>query len=348
MSEIPIDTLTRRVQHNCDIADARHGANYSMCVYLMKMREYFRWEKGYGFNATLPKDEVGPWLAEREQRWAELDEDDYQRLPVGDIEVAPFDAETINAALFSQGLVYSAGLGMQAAEHFFLAELDHHETHGDFTIHVAGRELARDLTSPPAMSQGRNIFLRREAFRRLLWERVETWRWNRADNAMGRAIAAYPFETDVDAALDAMTEAELNAALQHEIGEIRAGECLGNDAWRAMLMAISHTPAELIARSVRDHLADALVTLPALLETGNAPSIHFYVGNLTNMRKHLFPSLVSAYEAWRESNDDKALRILVDRAQGHWLDLAVTLLTLYREHGPDAGILVAAAESRRL
>ncbi|MCB1737266.1 MAG: hypothetical protein KDI42_03985 [Gammaproteobacteria bacterium] len=348
MSELSIDLLARRVQHNCDIADARHGANYSMCVYLMKMREYFRWEKRYGVNAPLPKDEVGPWLAARELRWSEIDENDYQALPLGDLDVAPFDSETVNSALIPKGFVYSAGLGLQAAEHFFLAELERLETHGDFTIHLAGRELARDLTSPPAMSQGRNIFLRREAFRRLLWERIETWRWNRADNAMGRAIAAYPFESDDDAALDAMTDAELNAALQHEIGEIRAGELLGNDAWHDMLMQISHTPAELIARSVRDHLADALVTLPALLDAGNAPSIHFYVGNLTNMRKHLFPSLVDAYEQWRISADDRPLRALVDRAQGHWQELATTLLALHAEYGPDADMLVKAAESRHL
>ncbi|MCP5142896.1 MAG: hypothetical protein H6980_11145 [Gammaproteobacteria bacterium] len=347
MSEFSINQLAAGVQRNCDIADARHGADYSMCIYLMKMREYFRWEKGYAFDARLPKEEVGPWLAEREQRWAEIEELEYQHLPLAGGTAAPFDATAVNVEIVPTGYVYSAGLGIHAAEHFFLAELERRETHGDFTIHVAGRELARDLTSPPAMSQGRDIYLRRESFQRMLWERVETWRWNKPDNAMGRAIAAYPFDDDVEAALNAMTEVELDAALQHEIGEIRAGELLGNAAWHEMLMQLSSTPAELMARGIRDHLADALVTLPRLLDGGNAASFHFYIGNLTNMRKHLFPSMGTAYNDWLVDHDDKPLRALIDRAQGHWQQLAAKLLARFQAGG-DSKALMEIVEANRL
>ena len=60
------------MQRNCDIADAQHGGDYTLCVYLMKMREYFRWEAGLPFNARLPKDEVGEWLTAREGLWESL------------------------------------------------------------------------------------------------------------------------------------------------------------------------------------------------------------------------------------------------------------------------------------
>ena len=58
--------LIEVVQHNCDIADARHGADYGMCTYLLKMRELYRWEQGLAFDAHLPKEAVGDWLVERE------------------------------------------------------------------------------------------------------------------------------------------------------------------------------------------------------------------------------------------------------------------------------------------
>ncbi|MEZ5447490.1 MAG: hypothetical protein R3E95_10555 [Thiolinea sp.] len=51
----------------------------------------------------------------------------------------------------------------------FLGELTERVEEGDYTILVAGREWARDLEAPPAMSQGRQIFIRRESLRRLLW-----------------------------------------------------------------------------------------------------------------------------------------------------------------------------------
>ena len=40
MNQQMVRDLAQAVQHNCHISDARHGADYSLCVYLMKMREY--------------------------------------------------------------------------------------------------------------------------------------------------------------------------------------------------------------------------------------------------------------------------------------------------------------------
>ena len=40
--EIMIEEVVSCVQRNCDISDANHGGHFTMCTYLMKMREYFR------------------------------------------------------------------------------------------------------------------------------------------------------------------------------------------------------------------------------------------------------------------------------------------------------------------
>ena len=53
-----------------------------MCIYLLKMREYYRWEKGLPYGAHLPREEVGAWLAEREAMWEHLGGEDYQPLEI--------------------------------------------------------------------------------------------------------------------------------------------------------------------------------------------------------------------------------------------------------------------------
>ncbi|MBI5040960.1 MAG: hypothetical protein HZB57_07125 [Gammaproteobacteria bacterium] len=197
--------LLAAVQKNCNIADALHAGDYTLCVYLLKMREYFRWEKGYAFSTPLPRADVGLWLKEREQLWEGMENETFARLPIAGGEHDPFDTNNLNDALNPHGLVYSAGLGQNGRPHFFLARLERRQVEQDFTVLVAAEEFARDLAAPPAMSLGNTIFVRRESLRRMIWEKVEEWRWNQLENPMGRAIACYAFGSNDDRALAQMT-----------------------------------------------------------------------------------------------------------------------------------------------
>ena len=188
--------LRTAVQTNCHIADARHASDYTLCVYLLKMREYFRWEQGYALGSSLSNQEVGNWLVQREALWEDLEDQAYHPLNLDGGTLDPFETDQINATLLDQGLVYSAGLGHKGRPHFFLADLERRERLDDYHILVSGREYARDLSAPPAMAQGDTIFVRRESFRRLIWEKLEEWRWHKLDNPMGRAIAHYDFDAD--------------------------------------------------------------------------------------------------------------------------------------------------------
>ena len=76
------ENLRHAVQCNCHISDARHAGNYSLCIYLLKMRELFRWEQGFALTDPLPRTPVGAWLSEREALWDELAEAVYAPLPV--------------------------------------------------------------------------------------------------------------------------------------------------------------------------------------------------------------------------------------------------------------------------
>mgnify|MGYP001819162753 FL=1 len=320
------------VRANCHIADAKHATDYTLCVYLLKMREYFRWERDIPFNAALPHKDLTHWLTQRESRWESLQEKEFNPVPVLDRQHDPFDAEAINEVLSELGYVYSSGYGHNLKPMFFLGALESCTTHDGYTLVVSGREFARDLASPPAMSQGNTIFVRRESLRRMLWEKIEEWRWNRPANAMQSALDCYDFDTAIDQSLNAMTDNELRSALLHEIGEVQAGELLGSE-WESMLASLSHSKAEIMVRAVRDHLADALSTLPGLLADMNIASLHFYMANMTNMRKQLAPQLVSAYEIWALSGDAQELEELAKESASHWQGLAEHILELYREQG---------------
>ena len=129
-----------------------------------------------------------------------------------------------------------------------------------------------------------------------------------------------------------MTDNELRSARLHEIGEIRAGELLGR-SWETMLAAMPHSKAEIMVRAVRDHLADALSTLPGILADLNSASLHFYIANMANMRKDLFPKLIAAYEIWTITGNTRELEQLTGEAAAHWQKLAGEILVTYREQG---------------
>ncbi len=339
-----IPQLINNVQLNCHISDARHAGNYTLCVYLLKMREFYRWQHQNAFSDKLSSDDIGHWLSGREALWSELENDDYHPLQIACAEYDPFDSQAINEKIAEQNLVYSGGYGIKNKPHFFLADLEKIQNINGYTIYISDKEYARDLTSPPAMSQHGTIYIRRESFKRLIWERTDEWRWNKPENAMARAIRCYDFDDDLENALSAMTDNELNAAVLHEIGEIQVSENL--DGWHQMMSDITFTQAEIMARAVRDHYADTLHTLPTLVKNDNHASIHFYFANLTNMRKHIFPSLMSAYEQWCENKNIKIIEQTVAAAVDHWKNIALQMLALHQHDAQQCNVRIEALINR--
>ncbi|MBZ0133553.1 MAG: hypothetical protein K8F53_13145 [Rhodocyclaceae bacterium] len=329
MNRVKLERLTTAVQANCDIADARHAREMTMCNYLLAMRELYRWEAGLPLRQPLKQAELSAWIARREALWNELEDAEFRPLPIGG-GCDPFDNAAINDALAPQGLVYAGGLGRWGKPHFFLGELARQETRHGLTVLVSEREHARDLFAPPAALREGLVFLRLDALRRWLWEKTEIWGVRQADGALKAALDGYGFADDAEAALERMAARESEVLILHEVGEGMAEPLLGAD-WRAMLVSLSQRRAELLARAVRDHLADCLSTLPALLERGAEPSIHFYFANFDGLRRSLFPRLTAAYATWRKTGDDADLRMAYLDGQTHWREAALRLLATWRK-----------------
>lgn len=317
------------VRHNCDLSDAQHAGDYSLCVYLMHMREYYRWEQKLPLDAKLSSAEVGDWVASREQHWDNLEGQTYRSLPLPTGGADPFDVERINDWLTPIGYNYSAGIGRFGKPVFALGELAVQESGEGYRLFCTEREWVRELIAPPAMTRGRSIWVRREALRRVLWEMIEEWRWKKPANAMALTLSCYGFDTDPTSAVERMTEEFAELAILHELGEKVCGEYLGED-WEKMLMATADRAEESLIRAVRDHLADCWMVLPALLNEQETGALHFYFATLTGLRRQLFPTLFNAYRRWVADHDPEPLRGAVREGAAHWLRRALVLLEDHR------------------
>jgi hypothetical protein len=317
--------LAEAVQRNCEVANARHAHEATMCTYLLQMRELYCWERGLPLDAQPARADVSRWLGEREAAWREMEDDAYRPLPLGARDHDPFDAAALNRELAAHGLVYGAGYGRFRRPHFFLAQLDADDAREGIRVRVAGREHARDLAAIPAALQDGAIFVRRDALRRWLWEKVEFWRARRPAGALARALECWGVAAGGEAAFERMVDAEIETLILHELGEARAGARLGA-AWEEMIFGLEDRRAEMLARAVRDNLADCLSTLPALVEREARGSLHFWFSQLDGMRREIFPALAGAYAAWCDSGRDGSLSDAIRAGAAHWERVARRLL----------------------
>lgn len=309
------------VQQNCMISDAGFAQNYTLCVYLLKMRELYRWEQGLGFDDVIDREALGSWVMQKESVWDELEDSEYAPVPAGQNLFEPLQVEQINTGLKDHGLLYGAGLGRHGMHHFFLAELQEIRQQGDVSIYIAGRELARDLTAPPAMLQGERIYIRRESLRRVLWERLEEWRFNgaQAERPMGRCLAGFG-NAETSEILDKLSEQEMENMILHELAERESAGLL--TGWDELLTAYLGTPAEIGLRAVKDLLSDCGMTLPTLLDTDQASAVHFFFANFQATRQQLAPGLKLAYEEAARVGRFHRLELCLDDHTEHWLQTA--------------------------
>ncbi len=319
-----IRAITRAVQANCDISDAAYAQDMTLCNYLLAMREHFRWEKGLPVGVEPERSAVGRWISEREARWESIAGRDFSAVPLERGEADPFDVATVNGEIVPHGWAYGAAIGRFGKPHFFLGQLVRRETRSDVEVLEVGRESARDLEASAAQLVGNTVVIRREAFERWLWTSAEAWALTRRPGAMRAALQHYGYDADPAGAILAMADEQRETLLLHELGEHAAGVRLG-PAWEAYMNRTKSKRQELMARGVRDLLADCLVTLPAIAAQRDLASLHFYFATFSGMRKSLFPALPQAYEKVVSGTEWESLTQCASMGECHWLAAATAL-----------------------
>jgi len=330
-----LETLRQAVQFNCDLSDREFAADYSICIYLIRMREYYRWAQGIGPDQALDQGELMDWVSEKEALWDSLDEQALKPIEYQGVQYSCFDTAGINRKLHPAGYTYSAGYGHFSKPVFMLAELVEIEVSEDYQLILAGRELARELTAPPAVMRDGEILIRTESVSRMIWDLLEEWQWHKPDNAMAELVRHYDFESHPLQALQRASEEQREVLILHEIGELIAGSQIA-DNWDEMLSKADRH-LQMFARAVRDSLADCLSTLPALLSQHNIAGIHFYFASLTPMRKAMFPQLEAGYRQWRRAQRLEGIQSAVLRGQDHWQRTAMQLSNDFCSDGSGTG-----------
>lgn len=330
-----LDPLIRQTQRNCDISDAHHGGVFSICGLALRLRDLFKWERG-----LAPWEEGDPaavleWIGAREAYWETLAGSDLQPLTINGRTVDPFDAEAVNPAIAPHRLYYGAGYARGLKPTFFVAEIDLEEEIEGCRVYRLGRELARDLSPLPAASQGGTIVLRRQSASNLLWDQI-VYVTPSGQKALDAALAACGIgdrrSSEVRRRWDDLLRVQETIHLRHELGEIKQND-FQRERWQEMIAAFPLSRIELLARHVKDLLADthALGPLSLISRTRDAVGLGLYAAFTDRLTRNLHPELVPAAESVLSTGDWDALPPAVAAGRAAARRCADTLVAAYED-----------------
>ena len=297
-----LNRLTRQVLFNCDVSDARHAGIYSVCGLAMRLRDLYKWERRM---APWQEDEAArvlDWIGMKEDLWADLLETEYSRLSVGRTDYEAFDTQRINTALAGRNYFYGAGYAHHLKPTFVLAEIDREEFVCGYMVRYLGREYARDLLTLPAFNQDGVVILRTEAARMFLWDQI-AYISNSGRRALDLALAACGLPDSrtetIHRHYDAVFKVQQQILLNHEIGELDE-RVFNRKIWRQLLADHPHTAVELLARTLKDLLADTGPhgALTCLLRDRDTAALGLYMAFGNGMTRLLTPELICAFDAF--------------------------------------------------
>ncbi len=325
--------IARQVIRNCDVSDARHAGLFSVCGLALRLRDLHKWEKNLPPWAEKEAAEVLEWIGDKEAQWEALAESDFRNLAILGAEYDPFDTAGVNAALEPWGLYYGAGYARSLKPSFFLAAIEEQTRVDGCPVFILGRELARDLLTLPALSQDDGVLLRREAALLHLWDQILYVKPS-GKPALNYALRRFGLDgedfTGIQRRLQDIYAAQKETYIYHELGEMQ-DEAFDRDIWREIIATYPGTPAELLARAVKDLLADASPrgTLRRMIATENDIALALYAAFFGGLGKTIFPELRPAFDRFvrtgRWSGVEAATSVGYDRAA----EYAETMTRMY-------------------
>ena len=304
---LDIEKLTNQVLYNCDISDASHAGLYSICGLALRLRDLYKWENRLPPWEEKDTAEILDWIGVKEERWEDVVELDFGILAVNGGKFDAFDTAGINRLLEPHGLYYGAGYAHSLKPTFLLAEIDEKRLINDIPVYILGRELARDLLTLPALTQGDAILMRTEAARLYLWDQMSYIKKS------GRPALQYALANcglpgsnscELRPHLDRLLEIQKDSFIYHEIGEM-TDTVFERSVWREIVSEHPRSPVELTVRVLKDLLADTNPsgTLPRIIHTRNKPALAFYAAFLDGLAREFFPEMRVGFQLFAESED---------------------------------------------
>ena len=329
-----IDDITDQVLENCDIADAQHAGLYSICGLAMRLRDLYKWENRLDPWIENEPSEVLKWIGDKEETWEKLIEKDFGDITLLGRQFDPFDVKGINAILEPLGYIYGGGYARSLKPSFFLAAIEDKKAISGFTVFVLGEELARDLLTIPALSQDNCIYVRKESARLYLWDQMfyikKSGRYALRFGLEDCGLKEQTLE-ELHRNLSTIAANETDTYIYHELGEMQ-DTVFDRETWQDIIAAFPHTPIELLARTVKDLLADTSEygTLTHIIEERKTSSLAFYVAFLESFTKTLFPQIIEAFKDFTQTRDWELIEKAVTKGYRSAKSRAEAIVGIYR------------------
>jgi len=329
-----IDDIIEQVIENCSISDAKHAGLYSICGLALRLRDLYKWENRLDPWIENDPSEVLKWIGNKEEKWEQLVDKDFSDINLLGHRFDPFDVKGINTILESYGYIYGGGYARSLKPSFFLAAIEDKKEINGITIFVLGKELARDLLTIPAMSQDNCIYVRKESARLYLWDQIFYVK-NSGRYALSFGLEDYGLKeqtpVNLHRNLSRIAANETDTYIYHELGEMQ-DTVFDRSTWQEIIATFPHTPIELLARTVKDLLADtsAYGTLTHIIEKRKTPSLAFYVAFLESFTKILFPQIIEAFQKFTQTRDWELIEKSVTEGYRSAKSRAETIISVYR------------------
>jgi len=345
-----ITQITRQVQYNCDVSDARHAGIYSICGLALRLRDLYKWDQHLPPWKEGDADVVLDWIGRREELWESLEEAQFQQLHIEGQEYDPFDTQRINDVLIPHHLFYGAGYAHSLKPTFFLAQIDKRQTIRNYPVWYLGRELARDLLTLPAFAQDDQVVLRTEAARMFLWDQI-AYIPNSGRSALAFALTACcnlpdTNEKGIRKHLDAIMCVQQNTYIQHELSELDES-VFDHATWRQMMADFPHTIVELLIRTLKDILADTgpRGPLSQFITNRDKAGLGFYMAFSSGLTPHLFCELKAGFDRFVQNDDWEQLKISITAVHKKAADYTREIVKIYSQAVDPASAQTAIEET---
>jgi hypothetical protein len=322
------------IKINCDISDARYWGFFSVCGLLMRYRDLYRSEKDLQPWAEISRKDIADWIAKKESRWPELEQEDFRDVTIGGKKHHPFEVPEINHILSGQGLVYGAGYGMYMKPTFFLAELRKTREISGLTVYTSGKEYVRDLFTSAGMLQGKSIFLRLEPLTMLLMYKFSELNVRRV-SALEDAFSHYGFRhrqiiDDIfGKKLEGMAERYADVLLRHEVAEAKENA----PEWQDILSSLDgDRKAEHYLRAIKDLIADTSEHGPykKIIDTKDRGALSLSIALMEGFRRVLYPEMKHAHEEFLSNENWDLIEEARKAGYTRFLSQRNMLVGLYR------------------
>lgn len=335
MEESEVNKITAKVLHNCRIADSRYSGLHSICGLAMRMRDLFKWENSLEPWVERDSSEVLEWIGKKEEEWDRLANREFEDIIIQDSRYDPFNTKEINELLEPHGLYYGAGYAGSLRPTFFLANMEAKKRMDGHAVYILGREQARDLLTLPALVQDQSILIRKESGILFFWDKIFFIN-DSGRKALGFALKGHGIDPRDHKALQKnlrkLFSAEIGRYVHHELGEIK-DPVFDRDLWREIVATFPHSAIELIARTLKDLLADTTDhgTLKYIIRQRNGTSLAFYVAFLDGLAKKLFCQLDDAFPEFSRTHNWRLIEETVSDGYRTFTKHAERMSAIFRE-----------------